>query len=224
MLAEWQSSRLHTRSFHAYYDWALYWLLRDIRKGKSKAQMIPVWLEERRKLFPARSTALQFTENHDYPRSAKIFSGQTFRPFAALTFLLPGLPLIYAGQEHGARAMPSLFEKQPVDWQNPDDEVFNFYKRMNTLYRSRPSLKQKEMTFLKTDNQDVLVIKCGAGERCTYALLNFSARTQTLYCAELTDLVGTDLLSGQLFDGADIRLDPYQVLIPDLVEDELLMI
>jgi len=224
MLAEWQSSRLHTKAFHAWYDWVLYWLLRDVRTGKSRPDMIPAWLEERRKLFPARSTALQFTENHDYPRSAQIYSEQAFRPFAALTFLLPGLPLLYAGQEYGTAHMPSLFEKQPIDRQNHKEEIHSFYKRMTGLYRSRPALKQGKVTFLKTENKNVLILKCGAGDRFLYGLLNFSGQVQSVYCAELADMVGTDLLSGQLFDGSDISLDSWQVLIPDLVEDDLLMI
>jgi glycosidase len=224
MLAEWQSSRMHATAFHAYYDWVLYWLMRDIRKNKRKAADILTWLNLRQKLFPAQSTALQFTENHDYPRTARIFGNQAFQPFAALTFLLPGLPLLYAGQEYGMLEMPSLFEKQPLDWQQVNEQVFNFYKKIIDLYRHQPPLREGNVALLDTDNKYSLILKIGKRNKYLYALLNFSSQKQTLHCAELKDMVGTDLLSGQLFDGSDIHLTAYQVLISDLVEDDSLMI
>ncbi len=52
MLAEWQSSRLHSKAFHAYYDWVLYYILGDIKAGKRSAADVQTWYALRKELFP----------------------------------------------------------------------------------------------------------------------------------------------------------------------------
>ena len=224
MLAEWQSSRLHQRAFHAYYDWVLYWLMRDIRKGKRRAADIPLWLAQRRQLFPEQAIALQFTENHDYPRTAGIFGKKAFQPFAALTFLLPGLPLLYAGQEYGATKMPSLFEKDPLDRETKDEMTADFYQRLIRLSREFPVLRNGRVDFLRTVNHSLLLIKIYDEHKTLNAILNFSGKIQKVDYPPFHALYGTELLYGQVFDGAAINLQPWQVQILDLIDDNVLVI
>ena len=82
LLAEWESPKLHLRAFDATYDWSLYHLLVNVRKGKVRAEKaIDLVLEKERK-YPANSLRLRFIENHDEKRATEVFGQEGFRPFA----------------------------------------------------------------------------------------------------------------------------------------------
>jgi glycosidase len=224
MLAEWQSSSLHKNEFNAYYDWVLYYLLTDISMGKRNVNDIKIWYQRRNELFPKHSLAMQFTENHDLPRTISKFKGKSYKPFVTLGFLLPGLPLIYAGQEKGAAILPSLFDKLTVDWNKTNDEVSDFYRRLFQLYREYHCLRDGQIEFLDGDNSSVLAMKIADTQKTLYALLNFCGNAVTLQCPELCESYGTDLLKGEVFDGAGINLKPWQVQILDIVDDDVLVV
>jgi Alpha amylase, catalytic domain. len=49
------------------------------------------------------------------------------RQMAALTFVMPGMPLIYNGQEVGFNRRLEFFEKDIIDWKDSSDYTV-FYK------------------------------------------------------------------------------------------------
>ncbi len=152
------------------------------------------------------------------------FGKEQFQPFAALCFLLSGLPLLYAGQENGAVNLPDLFEKDAIDWQDRNEPVADFYKRLLFLYNQFSCMRKGQIEFIEVSNKEVIGIKIYDKHKTLYALLNFTDESVNFTCPLLTEAYGTDLLYGQVFDGEEINFDPWQVQIIDLVEDDLLMI
>jgi len=224
MLAEWQSSGLHKKAFHATYDWVLYWILKDIRKQKRGVNDLVTWINFKNILFPRHALSLLFTENHDYPRTMDTFGSRSFFPFVALLFFLKGIPLIYAGQENGARQMPPLFDTDPLDWKMADGKVSAFYATMIKLRYQHPGFLKGDMDLSAQNNEKVLVIESSSAEKTIHIYFNFSAEAQTLSLSGNHPMVGVDLLTNQVFDAEQLKLDPYQIRILDLVEDDLLMI
>ena len=165
-----------------------------------------------------------FTENHDLPRTIDTFGKESFQPFTALCFLLSGLPLIYAGQENGAVNLPALFEKDPLDWENINEEIHRFYRSLSHLYQQYPLLKKGTVDFIESDNPFILILKNEHQNKTLYSFLNFSGEKQTAHCPNLQDTYGTDQLSGQVFDGAEMDFNPWQVQIVDLVDGDFLVI
>jgi glycosidase len=177
LLAEWESSRLHLNAFHAYYDWTLYLLLKEISQGKRPAADALKWIQQRQRLFPSQTLPMRFTENHDFARTRDTFGSEGFYPYAALIFAIKGLPLLYAGQEIGLHSAPSLFEREPLDWENNDNEVFNFYKRMIQLRQTYPALSARELQILPNDHpSQVLSFIKKTSDQEMLVLLNFSDR------------------------------------------------
>ena len=151
MLAEWEDPALQVKAFHSTYDWTLYHLLKDIRKGKKAASMAPEWVEEKRSFYPQNALPLRFIENHDEERAAKVFGKKGFKPFAAFIFSIYGVPLIYNGQEWGETEKPTLFDKVEIDWKNQDSGILDFYRKLIRLRREQPALRSKHLTILKND-------------------------------------------------------------------------
>ena len=121
LLAEWDDPALHRAAFHATYDWELYRALRAVARGARPALDLPGILARTSRQFPAGAERLRFVENHDECRAPRRFGSRT--PAAlAFTVLSGGMPLVYNGQEAGARWRPGLFDRDPIDWERPGAE------------------------------------------------------------------------------------------------------
>jgi len=144
LLAEWEDPEIMLSGFTSDYDWTLYRLLLDIRKKKNRSAEAVVFIQERDKLYPRNSLPMRFLENHDEPRSLDQFGPAAIESYATLLFTLPGIPLIYAGQEIGETERPSLFEKSSLNWKDADSSL-------NSLYQSLIRLRQEYPCFTSGD-------------------------------------------------------------------------
>lgn len=67
--------------------------------------------------------------------------GNLTRAMAVLTYTLPGMPLIYTGQETGLNRALEFFEKDmPPTW-TPRNDYFEFYQKLNHLKHTHPALR-----------------------------------------------------------------------------------
>ena len=84
---------------------------------------------------------MQFITNHDenswngteYERL-----GEGHQAFAVLTYMVPGIPLIYSGQEAGLNRRLKFFDKDPITW--TDTRLMPFYTQLNALKAENPAL------------------------------------------------------------------------------------
>ncbi|MDK2982056.1 MAG: hypothetical protein PWQ55_2403 [Chloroflexota bacterium] len=94
-------------------------------------------------IYPENYVKLRFVENHDNPR---ILSAAASRPQAlawtAFQAFNKGAWLIYAGQEAGATHLPSLFEQEPLQW---DDYSLADFQRRLAAIKKEPALAQGEL-------------------------------------------------------------------------------
>jgi len=77
---------------------------------------------------------------------------QQARIAAVLLFTLPGVPLIYAGDEVGAQFEPYDL-KAPVDWSDHYD-LQRLYRRLTQLRQGSRALREGRMTLVPTDEDD----------------------------------------------------------------------
>ena len=72
--------------------------------------------------YPDNYVKLRFLENHDRPRARLILPDDCERRnWMALLYFQKGMALLYNGQETENVFRPSLFDKDPVDWQTGRD-------------------------------------------------------------------------------------------------------
>ena len=142
MLAEWADPGLHAKAFDMTYDWSLYEVLKKIAKGQADARDLRHYLEQPDKVYPADAYRMTFTANHDtnswHGHDAAHY-GDAFRAMTVLAATLPGMPLIYSGQESGLNKQLQFFEKDTIDW--GDFQQADFYAGLLQLKKEHPALR-----------------------------------------------------------------------------------
>ncbi|MBQ7625091.1 MAG: alpha-amylase [Clostridia bacterium] len=67
--------------------------------------------------YPENYNKLRFLENHDRPRAASLVPDPArLSSLTALLYFLKGATLIYAGQEYALKHLPTLFDRDTVDF------------------------------------------------------------------------------------------------------------
>lgn len=94
--------------------------------------------------YPADAFLMNMTSNHDlnsWEGTEFERLGNLTRAMAVLTYTLPGMPLIYTGQETGLNRALEFFEKDmPPTW-TPRNDYFEFYQKLNHLKHTHPALR-----------------------------------------------------------------------------------
>ncbi len=119
MLAEWSTPELHNSAFDMTYDWKLFDVLKKAAKGEATSQDFIDWWQWTVTTFPPDAYRMTFTANHDsnswHGSDAELF-GDSIDAMSVLAALLPGMPLLYGGQEGGLNKRLEFFEKDLIDW------------------------------------------------------------------------------------------------------------
>lgn len=150
LLAEWEDPEILLTGFNSDYGWTEYYLLIDIRKGKKRTSQVLSVVDDKDSHYPRNALPMRFLENHDEPRSLYKFGVQSIEAYAILLFTLPGIPLIYAGQEMGEIKKPSLFEKSHLNWSMADSEITNLYRSLVDLRKDNSCFSNGRFVHLPT--------------------------------------------------------------------------
>ena len=186
MLAEAPNPELLEHGFDMDYNWPMKDLFSAIAatsgqytfKGEDgnikqfpekHASDIYVRLEEEANNYPADSYLMNMTTNHDlnsWEGTEFERLGNLNEAFAVLMYTLPGMPLIYTGQEVGMNRAFEFFEKDEApDW-NSGKDVTAFYRKLNDLKHSRKELaagskEGAKLERIATTSDDVIAFRRG---------------------------------------------------------------
>lgn len=141
MLAESDKPELHEHAFDMTYGWDTKDIFKDIAKGKADARTLSDFLLHPPKAFPPGAYRMRFTTNHDensWQGSDVELYGPAFAAMATLAATLPGMPLIYGGQESGLDKRIAFFEKDPIAWKTYS--FTSLYSTLLTLKHNNPAL------------------------------------------------------------------------------------
>jgi 1,4-alpha-glucan branching enzyme len=108
--------------------------------------------------------------------------GDAAKTFAALTYVLPGMPLIYSGQEVGLNRRLLFFEKDSISW-NDRDGFTDFYRSLNKLKKSNPALMCQErggdlIEIGNNNARNIWSFKRAKDQNEVVCVFNFSKKTQ----------------------------------------------
>jgi len=139
MLAESENHDLLEYAFDAIYNWKLLHAMNKLAAGSIEASDLFNIAVNEIKHLPDGATYLNFTSNHDensWQGSAIERIHYFLEPLTILTFLLPGIPLIYSGQEAGNYRRLKFFDKDEIEWKK--DKMFSLYHSLIYLRKRNP--------------------------------------------------------------------------------------
>jgi glycosidase len=140
MLAEAWEPELH-QAFDMTYSWEMHHLMSEVAKGEKNVDDIKILIEKEKKMYPGSAFRMQFTSNHDentWNGTTREKFGDAEDTFAIFSFVFPGMPLIYSGQEAGLNKRLEFFEKDPIEWK--EDKFSGLYKKLCNLKKENDAL------------------------------------------------------------------------------------
>ncbi len=162
MLAEWEGAVMHENAFNMSYGWDLHQALNKVAKGEAKPSALIEIIENNLKTYPKNAMRMQFITNHDensWNGTEFERMGDAVEAMAVFTYTVPGMPLLYTGQEAGFDKRLNFFEKDQVDWK--ESKFFPFYNKLNDLKKNNPVLHNGEaggdFNIIKNDQDDKVV-------------------------------------------------------------------
>lgn len=191
LLAEAERPDLLEDAFGSYYAWEQLHKLNASASGKLDARELTAFFRDHARRFPSNVRPLNFITNHDensWNGTEFERMGDGVQAYTALTFVLPGLPLIYSGQEVGMDHRLAFFERDPIDWTDRSGlGMTDFFRHLIAYRRSRPALcataAEAPLEFLKTDRPaQVLALRRTLGDDRVTACFNLSPEPVSFVC------------------------------------------
>jgi len=143
MLAEASDAALCNKAFDMVYNWPLLFLYDEIAKGKKDCSKIDSVVCAERDSFAIDSYQMNHITNHDrnsWDGTEFERLGDGVKAFAVLDYVVPGMPLLYTGQEVGYNHRFEFFKRDtPAPLEK--NEWYNFYKSLNNLKHTNAALK-----------------------------------------------------------------------------------
>ncbi len=211
--------------FDLHYDTSLYGTLRGIGAGDESADAVADALDRATWLgFDDPGVQMRYVENHDEDRYLAAHGEAALRAAAAVTFTLPGAPMVYAGQERG-----NVSTRGPMRWHDGDNALTDYHRDLSVLRATQPALREGEVAFdgaaaaVAVDDGDAERVTAYLrrreggttdGEEDTAAdrllvVVNFDPEPATVTVPAGFD---RDLFSGERVDGERIRVDSVAVI------------
>ena len=140
-LMEAEQPNLMEKSFDMSYGWDFHHIMNDVAQGKKTVKDIDTYMIEHPKKYAKDDFSMLFTSNHDensWNGSEYERMGAAVEPFAALTYLMPGMPLIYNGQEYDFEKRLKFFVKDELT--HNKGKMFPVYEKLSALKNSNVAL------------------------------------------------------------------------------------
>jgi glycosidase len=140
-LMEAEQPDLMQKSFDMSYGWDFHHIMNDVAQGKKTVKDIDNYMIEHPKKYAKDDFSMLFTSNHDensWNGSEYERMGDAVEPFAALTYLMPGMPLIYNGQEYDFEKRLKFFVKDELT--HNKGKMFRVYEKLSALKNSNVAL------------------------------------------------------------------------------------
>lgn len=218
MLAEWDTPEIH-EAFDMSYDWNFHKIMNSIFKEEMTASDIIEHFTDDKKSFPADAIRMLFTSNHDENSwNGTEFErlGEAAETFAVLTCLLPGMPLVYSGQEAGFNKRLSFFDKDTIIWK--EHPMKDIYKKLFVLRTfNQALLPQSSINFFDINDDDLLLFSRVKDDEKVFAIFNLS-KDEKEFSFDDKSMNGNfrNYFTGELVDfsiSQNLKLNPWSYKI-----------
>lgn len=175
MLAESEDKDLFLEAFDMGYNWEGHHIMNSIAQGKSNVEAWDAYMKKIDTTYQEDDFLMNFITNHDensWSGTLKERMGDAAETFLAMSYTVPGMPLIYSGQEYGLDHRLKFFEKDQIP--KTKGRVWEVMEKLGTLKNNNPALNGgKEAANYErlqtSDDQKVLAFtRSKAGEELVF--------------------------------------------------------
>ncbi len=123
-----------------------------------------------------KTSTIRFINNNDTgERFISRFGPRVTKVAATLLHTIPGVPIIYNGDEIGAEFQP--YDDPPAFMWNDPHRLTPFYEKLTTLRESYPALTDGSLELINTGSPQSLVFRRSLSEQELVVVFNFGSKT-----------------------------------------------
>jgi len=224
MLAEAEKPELLKNAFDMQYGWELHHIYNGIAKGEKTVKDLDTYMTKIDTLLQKDDINMYFTSNHDenswngteYERM-----GDAVATFAALSFTMPGMPLIYNGQEYDLKKRLRFFEKDTIP--HTVGNMMAVYEKLGKLKVENAALnggknKAAYQRLTTSDDSKILAFERAKDSKKVLFLGNLTKSNQTFTSAiegTYTDYMSGEKITFTKAQKTTFKPWEYKILIPE---------
>jgi len=186
MLAEWEQRDLHLQAFDATYGWGWKEAMQELVADGGGAGGIRGYYLGQKATWPHAALRMVYTDNHDqnsWDGVASEIYGPAYEMAIVLSFVGPGIPLIYNGQEADLDRQLAFFEKDQIEWRDGKyaplfEQLIALKTKESALWNGRHGAPLVEVP--NSAEADILSFVRGRGKDRVFAVFNLSPRAHDI--------------------------------------------
>ncbi|WP_286761466.1 alpha-amylase family glycosyl hydrolase [Salegentibacter sp. UBA1130] len=220
MLAESEDKDLFENAFDMGYNWEGHHIMNEMAQGKKTAKDWDAYMQKIDSTYQEDDYLMNFVTNHDensWNGTVKERMGDASEAMMALTYTLPGMPLIYSGQEYDMDKRLLFFEKDTIPKEK--GKVWPLLEKLGKLKNENKALHgAKEAASYEnietSEEEKVLAFKREKDGAKLFYIANMSDKN-TSFSIQLNGSF-EDYLSGEsleISEDKNIDLEPWQYFI-----------
>ena len=199
------------------YGWELHHIMNQVAQGKQTVADIDAYFERAARDYNTNDIRIYFTSNHDensWNGTEWERMGKATDVMTVFSYTIPGMPLVYSGQEAGSTKRLKFFEKDPIQWrEHPNGEL---YRKLFALKHANTALWNAHwgalMVHVPSDDGIFSFVRSNDRDK-VFAVFNFTKEAKTAKFKEtLFHGSYTDYFSGErveLGEATSLKLEPW---------------
>ncbi len=180
MLAEaWEPELFKENLFDMGYAWDGHHLFNDLATGEKKVEDLEAYIKKTyTERYEKDDILMNFVTNHDensWNGTITERMGEKAEMLTALSYVLPGMPLIYSGQEYDLKHRLKFFEKDSIP--KIKGKSFTFLEKLGDIKNNNLALhggKDKAAFEVLKSKENTFVLKRSKGNETLLYIANFS--------------------------------------------------
>jgi len=186
MLAEaWEPELLKGNLFDMAYGWGTHHRMNEIAQGKADVSAWDNRMKEISTMYEADDILMNFITNHDensWNGTVNERLGSAAKTMLALSYVAPGMPLIYSGEEYGLDHRLKFFEKDEIP--KTKGKMWTLLEKLGKLKNTSSALNGGKNAAsykrIETNNKNILVFERSKNGSTITFIANLSDKKQAL--------------------------------------------
>ena len=222
MLAEAWEPELLKNGFDMAYGWDTHHVLNHIAKGEKAVKAWDERMIQIDTLYQKDDILMNFVTNHDensWNGTVKERMGAASEAMLALTYVAPGMPLIYSGQEYDMDKRLRFFEKDTII--KTKGKVWPVLEKLGKLKSSNKALNggknAASYTRIKSSNDQKILIFTREKEGVAVTFMANLSETGTIFTSEIEgsfqDYMANKIIHFSKDDKIGLKPWEYKILL-----------